>query len=147
MAASYSLTLYLCTIFTSYLFASVGALPASFLADNTSHLLAVERLVPRQCVKVQGTFDYRCDFNLPTLKEMVVRLRDTSDDGLVDADRSMAFYSNLPVESEEQVGELIAHWFRYNPDPDNSSPFCWFFDCLGWRCMILSMKDLLIADR
>jgi hypothetical protein len=50
---------------------------------------------------------------LPSLKQLVDRLRDTSDEGLVDGHRYVAFFSNLNVASEDELGLLMDHFFTY----------------------------------
>jgi hypothetical protein len=71
---------------------------------------------------------------LPSLKQLVDRLRDTSDEGLVDGDRHVAFFSNLNVASEDELGVLLDHFFTYKSGHADAAEYCWFYDCAGHQC-------------
>ena len=63
----------------------------------------------RQCVwsptEIEGG-DYVCDFNYPTISEMVDRIQDTNDEGRATAPRSVFFYTNLREPTDAEYEEV-----------------------------------------
>ena len=96
---------------------------------NSTAMLFPRRLMPRQCVWNSEMARYVCDAFLPSLKEIVDRLRDTDDEGLIDSDHHVAFFTDLNVDMEN-TGAMIAGWFASRSTNERLLQFCWFPDCI-----------------
>jgi hypothetical protein len=114
--------------------ASIPALTTQVANISDSHISSI---ATRQCVKKpDDPNSYDCDMRLPSLKQLVDRLRDTSDEGLVDSKQYIAFYTNLKVKTEEYLGTIIDNWFTYMHDHGDSGSYCYFYDCGGYKCSL-----------
>jgi hypothetical protein len=74
--------------------------------DNTTSYL--ER---RQCVWNDKTSAFDCDMLLPTIPELVARMRDLSDSGAAGPASRVVFYSNL-IEGEPNPASLTTMWVQ-----------------------------------
>lgn len=96
---------------------------------NSTTMLTPRRLLPRQCVWDSDKARYVCDAFLPSLKEIVDRLHDTGDEGLVDSDHHLAFFTGLNADMDD-TGVLIAGWFASRSTNEKPLLYCWFPDCV-----------------
>ena len=89
-------------------------------------------LIRRQCEwndKDQGYTD--CDFNLPTLEQLVERIHDTDNYGLGDAQHHALFYTNLDDPGITQgTSEPWPHGWMKN----EKLKYYWVEDALDWNC-------------
>lgn len=82
---------------------------ASIVAQNATLLQR------RQCVKDPATGQWDCDFNLPTMLEIVDRYRDTNDGGGAEAHRPVWFYTNLDLDTNNVASiALCRGWMLSN---------------------------------
>ncbi|ETN43031.1 uncharacterized protein HMPREF1541_02189 [Cyphellophora europaea CBS 101466] len=68
-------------------------------------------LSKRQCVFNPQTSKYDCDENIPSVKQMVDRMRDKDDQGTADAEHSVVFYTNLGTEHKVSE-QWIFGWLK-----------------------------------
>lgn len=96
---------------------------------NSTAMLTHCRLMPRQCEFDGAESKFVCDEFLPSLKEMVDRMRDPKEQGLVDSSHHVAFFTGLNIEMVP-TGILIAGWFKSRSTAEKPLHFCWCEDCI-----------------
>ncbi|KAJ9634989.1 hypothetical protein H2204_005944 [Knufia peltigerae] len=88
---------------------SAAVAAPSMISSAQGHL---QRLQSRQCV--EGTHQWNCDFELPTLDEITDRFQDELDFGMASPLRSVWFYTNLGQEIDNRVLEDCKGWMIGN---------------------------------
>lgn len=89
------------------------------------HSNQAKTLWPRQCEWDPQTNAFVCDDNLPTLQQMVDKMRDPNVGGKVNANRPAIFYSKL--------GELskVALWiFGWTRTAHLTPNYYWLYGCI-----------------
>ncbi|KAK5386339.1 hypothetical protein LTS13_001976, partial [Exophiala xenobiotica] len=86
-----------------------------FVCQASSDAQNTTTLQRRQCAKDPATGQWDCDFNLPTLQEIVQRYRDTNNEGAATADRPVWFYTNLDLAANSAASlALCQGWMLSN---------------------------------
>ena len=95
----------------------------------------------RQCVKNPATGAYApefCDPLLPTLDEIVARIRDTSDGGHATPAHSAVFYSNLAgtakpsLEEIRLAGQWVLAWLTQRRS--TGKQYYWWYEHISFDC-------------
>lgn len=124
-----------------FLFLTVLSLASSLPTFNATSSVSPPPLSKRQCVKnpATGLYDQdHCDHLLPTLDEIVARIRDTNDGGWGSPGAAAAFYSNLagverPSEAQVRQSALwVLGWLTQRRS--TGQQFYWWYEHMDVEC-------------
>lgn len=104
---------------------------AGFPLDNSSIDLKIERtdvnkIFRRQCIWSEAKDDWVCDYWLPSLSQIIDRMRDDASGGLADVDHSIVFYTGLNIPQDEMCS-VIEHWASAQ-----KLTYYWYETCQSW---------------
>lgn len=120
---------------------------ATATIDSPSN--TTQALLKRQCSLVPNTGMYACDNMLPTLDQIVARIRDTNDGGLADAEHHAIFYTNLGGGSTElatvQRTSLWVLGWLHNRRMQTGFKFYWWHEHINMRCKSSDLPLLLLC--
>lgn len=118
------------------------ALLIALIASSLSLPLApsnasVDGLEKRQCVwSTDRTGRFECDDRLPTMAEIVARIRDTDDFGLADDKHVAVFWTNLDDPSigttkQAAVSSWLAGWLK-----SRNHQYYWWYEHMNFICKL-----------
>jgi hypothetical protein len=88
---------------------SSAAIPLDSINNQTN------TLTRRQCVWIAALSDWDCNYNLPSVNQIKIRMRDTNNRGGVTAEARAVFHTNLiSVYGTQQMYTWILGWLAAN---------------------------------
>ncbi|KAL2434788.1 hypothetical protein ABEF95_007362 [Exophiala dermatitidis] len=80
---------------------------------NTTSNSSDLHLHRRQCIWIEHTLQWDCDFRLPTMYELVSHYQDGHDAGRATPESSVWFYTNLPMQPAEERAQSFLNILGY----------------------------------